>query len=69
MFFYDVLTLTYVSSDDFVFLNSFYPTSLEEAFHQCLTSLGQQKYSIAFPLLCSHFMSATNPFCPEEVRE
>ena len=47
---------------------SFYPTSLEEAFHQCLTSLGQQKYCIAFPLLCSHFMSATNPFCPEEVR-
>ncbi|XP_028399660.1 nck-associated protein 1 homolog [Dendronephthya gigantea] len=45
----------------------FYPNSLvEEAFHQCLTSLGQQKFSIAFPLLCSHFMSATNPFCPEE---
>lgn len=45
---------------------SFYPTFLEEAFHQCLISIGQQKFAIAFPLLCSHFMSATNNFCPEE---
>lgn len=44
----------------------FYPSFLDEAFHQCLITIGQQKYAIAFPLLCGHFISATNSFCPEE---
>ena len=27
----------------------------------------QHRYSIAFPMICSHFMNATHDLCPEEV--
>ena len=33
----------------------------------CLFPLLFVRYSIAFPLICSHFMSSTNEYCPEEV--
>jgi NCK-associated protein 1 len=28
----------------------------------------QHRYSIAFPMVCAHFMQATHELCPEEVR-
>lgn len=37
-------------------------------FQQCLELPSQSRHSIAFPLLCTHFMSCTHELCPEEVR-
>uniref|UniRef100_A0A8C5X8W2 Nck-associated protein 1 n=1 Tax=Malurus cyaneus samueli TaxID=2593467 RepID=A0A8C5X8W2_9PASS len=45
----------------------FYSRAFEKMFQQCLELPSQSRYSIAFPLLCTHFMSCTHELCPEEV--
>lgn len=45
----------------------FYPNLFFENFHICFEYPSQLRYSIAFPLICSHFMSCTHELCPEEV--
>lgn len=49
-------------------LGSFYSRAFEKMFQQCLELPSQSRYSISFPLLCTHFMSCTHELCPEEVR-
>ncbi|XP_072117832.1 nck-associated protein 1 isoform X3 [Mobula birostris] len=44
----------------------FYSRAFEKMFHQCLELPSQSRYSIAFPLVCTHFMSCTHELCPEE---
>lgn len=50
-----------------LFLYSFYTTLFEHQFKQCMEFLAQHRYSIIFPMICSHFMNATHSLCPEEV--
>uniref|UniRef100_A0A673MUZ7 Nck-associated protein 1 n=1 Tax=Sinocyclocheilus rhinocerous TaxID=307959 RepID=A0A673MUZ7_9TELE len=45
----------------------FYSRAFEKMFQQCLELPSQSRYSISFPLLCTHFMSCTHELCPEEV--
>uniref|UniRef100_A0AAR2IJ89 Nck-associated protein 1 n=1 Tax=Pygocentrus nattereri TaxID=42514 RepID=A0AAR2IJ89_PYGNA len=40
--------------------------AFEKMFQQCLELPSQSRYSICFPLLCTHFMSCTHELCPEE---
>ena len=40
----------------------------ETQFKQCMEFPAQHRYSIAFPMVCAHFMHATHSLCPEEVR-
>lgn len=47
--------------------HSFYPNLFFENFHLCFEYPSQLRYSIAFPLVCAHFMSCTHELCPEEV--
>lgn len=44
----------------------FYSKIFEDQFHMCLEFPAQNRYIIAFPLLCSHFQSCTHELCPEE---
>ncbi|XP_031558221.1 nck-associated protein 1 homolog isoform X1 [Actinia tenebrosa] len=44
----------------------FYPNFCENSFLKTLEDTAQLRYSIAFPLVCGHFMSCTSDFCPEE---
>lgn len=44
----------------------FYPSFFEESFLKCVEDPNYSRYSIAFPLICGHFMSCTSEFCPEE---
>ncbi|XP_074659971.1 nck-associated protein 1-like [Tubulanus polymorphus] len=44
----------------------FYTNIFEHQFKQCMEFPAQHRYSIAFPMICSHFMNATHPLCPEE---
>ncbi|XP_059172077.1 membrane-associated protein Hem-like [Physella acuta] len=44
----------------------FYTTLFEHQFKQCMEFLAQHRYSIIFPMICSHFMNATHSLCPEE---
>ena len=39
----------------------------ETQFKQCMEFPAQHRYSIAFPMVCAHFMHATHTLCPEEV--
>ncbi|XP_043931181.1 nck-associated protein 1 isoform X2 [Protopterus annectens] len=47
----------------------FYSRAFEKMFQQCLELPSQSRYSIAFPLLCTHFMSCTHELCPEEMSD
>ncbi|XP_051566050.1 nck-associated protein 1-like isoform X1 [Myxocyprinus asiaticus] len=47
----------------------FYSRAFEKMFQQCLELPSQSRYSISFPLLCTHFMSCTHELCPEESLE
>ncbi len=47
----------------------FYPNLFFENFTVCFEYPSQLRYSISFPLICSHFMSCTHELCPEEVRK
>ena len=49
-----------------LFPYSFYSRAFEKMFQQCLELPSQSRYSIAFPLLCTHFMSCTHELCPED---
>lgn len=44
----------------------FYPSFFEDSFLKCVEDPNYSRYSIAFPLICGHFMSCTSEFCPEE---
>ncbi|XKL65966.1 hypothetical protein PGB90_009386 [Kerria lacca] len=44
----------------------FYSKMFEEQFHMCLEFPAQNRYIIAFPLICSHFQMCTHELCPEE---
>jgi NCK-associated protein 1 len=45
----------------------FYPQLFFDNFHLCFEYPHQLRYSIAFPLICSHFINCTHELCPEEV--
>lgn len=47
--------------------NSFYNKTFEDQFHMCLEFPAQNRYIIAFPLVCGHFQSCAHELCPEEV--
>ncbi|XP_040573731.1 membrane-associated protein Hem [Lepeophtheirus salmonis] len=57
----DMLTET---SDLGVFC--FYCKLFEDHFQMCLEFPAQNRFIIAFPLICGHFSTITNDFCPEE---
>ncbi|KAL5007330.1 hypothetical protein ScPMuIL_016136 [Solemya velum] len=44
----------------------FYTQIFEHQFKQCMEFPAQHRYSIVFPMICGHFMSATHELCPEE---
>lgn len=44
----------------------FYNNIFEDQFHMCLEFPAQNRYIIAFPLICSHFQNCTHEMCPEE---
>lgn len=44
----------------------FYSKMFEDQFHMCLEFPAQNRYIIAFPLICSHFQNCTHEMCPEE---
>lgn len=44
----------------------FYNKMFEEQFHMCLEFPAQNRYIIAFPLICGHFQNCTHEMCPEE---
>lgn len=44
----------------------FYARLFEDHFQMCLEFPAQNRFIIAFPLICGHFSSITNEFCPEE---
>jgi NCK-associated protein 1 len=44
----------------------FYTSVFEHQFKQCMEFPAQHRFSIAFPMICSHFMNATHDLCPEE---
>ena len=44
----------------------FYNRKFEEQFHLCLEYPGQNRYIIAFPIICGHFKNAIHVLCPEE---
>jgi hypothetical protein len=46
---------------------SFYTSLFEHQFKQCMEFPAQHRFSIAFPMICAHFMNATHDLCPEEV--
>ncbi|XP_075927847.1 nck-associated protein 1 isoform X3 [Petromyzon marinus] len=47
----------------------FHSRPFEKMFQQCLELPSQSRHSVAFPLICSHFMSCTHELCPEELWE
>ncbi|XP_025425507.1 membrane-associated protein Hem [Sipha flava] len=44
----------------------FYNKTFEDQFHMCLEFPAQNRYIIAFPLVCGHFQSCAHELCPEE---
>lgn len=44
----------------------FYPRTMEKMFLMTLEEPSMLRYSISFPLLCSHFSHCLHPMCPEE---
>lgn len=51
-----------------ILLYSFYNKTFEDQFHMCLEFPAQNRYIIAFPLVCGHFQSCAHELCPEEVK-
>ncbi|CAL8120463.1 unnamed protein product [Orchesella dallaii] len=54
-----------LETSDLSFL-CFYNRIFEEQFHMCLEFPAQNRYIVAFPLICSHFQNCTHEMCPEE---
>lgn len=44
----------------------FYPSFFEQSFLSCLENPVMMRYSIAYPLACTHFLNCTHELCPEE---
>ncbi|OXB57709.1 UNVERIFIED_CONTAM: hypothetical protein H355_012422 [Colinus virginianus] len=44
----------------------FFPRPIEKMFMATMEEPSMLRYSIAFPLLCSHFSHCVHPMCPEE---
>ncbi|XP_065596615.1 nck-associated protein 1-like isoform X2 [Cyrtonyx montezumae] len=44
----------------------FFPRPIEKMFMAMMEEPSMLRYSIAFPLLCSHFSRCVHPMCPEE---
>jgi NCK-associated protein 1 len=44
----------------------FYSKLFEDHFQMCLEFPAQNRFIVAFPLLCGHFSNITSEFCPEE---
>lgn len=44
----------------------FYPSFFEQSFLGCLENPAMMRYSIAYPLACTHFLNCTHDLCPEE---
>lgn len=44
----------------------FYPSFFEQSFLGCLDNPQMMRYSIAYPLTCTHFLNCTHDLCPEE---
>ena len=44
----------------------FYSKIFEDNFQMCLEFPAQNRFIIAFPLICGHFSNITNDLCPEE---
>ncbi|NXW52211.1 NCKPL protein, partial [Nyctiprogne leucopyga] len=44
----------------------FYPRPVEKMFVATMEEPSMLRYSVAFPLLCSHFSRCIHPMCPEE---
>lgn len=44
----------------------FYNKVFEDQFHMCLEFPAQNRFIIAFPLICGHFQNCTHEMCPEE---
>ncbi|CAL8105746.1 unnamed protein product [Orchesella dallaii] len=44
----------------------FYTGNFDKQFYLCLEFPEVYRYSIAFPLICSHFQNCTHEMCPEE---
>ena len=44
----------------------FYSKFFEDNFQMCLEFPAQNRFIIAFPLICGHFSNITNDLCPEE---
>ena len=44
----------------------FYSKFFEDNFQMCLEFPAQNRFIIAFPLICGHFSNITNELCPEE---
>ena len=44
----------------------FYSKIFEDNFQMCLEFPAQNRFIIAFPLICGHFSNITNELCPEE---
>ncbi|KAK7078914.1 Nck-associated protein 1, partial [Halocaridina rubra] len=44
----------------------FFSKQFEDNFHMCLEFPAQNRYIIAFPLICSHMQACTHEICPEE---
>ncbi|CAG0916090.1 unnamed protein product [Notodromas monacha] len=45
---------------------AYYSRLFEDNFHMCLEFPAQNRYIIAFPLICAHFQNSTHELCPEE---
>ncbi|TKC47434.1 hypothetical protein EI555_018920 [Monodon monoceros] len=60
------VVIFFKSEFEIFIMQSFYSRAFEKMFQQCLELPSQSRYSIAFPLLCTHFMSCTHELCPEE---
>lgn len=64
----DLLIVNAVSNY-FLSFYSHHSRFFESAFEHCLTQPTQSRFSIAFPLICTHFINCTHDVCPEEVSD
>lgn len=52
---------------NYEFVCSFYNKIFDGHFRMCLEFPAQNRYIVAFPLICGHFQHCTHDMCPEEV--
>lgn len=67
------IVINYIQNSFLLTIHMYYPSCshhsrfFETSFERCLTEPTQARYSIAFPLICTHFINCTHDVCPEEV--